>query len=83
MMLKMGEVDGLVSGAIHSTADTLRPALQVIKCAPGVKSVSSVFFMCMPGKTYIYGDCAINLNPTGLPFNLYELRIFPSNKSSV
>ena len=62
MMLKMGEVDGLVSGAIHSTA--LRPALQVIKCAPGVKSVSSVFFMCMPGKTYIYGDCAINLNPT-------------------
>ena len=50
MMLKMGEVDGLVSGAIHSTADTLRPALQVIKCAPGVKSVSSVFFMCMPGQ---------------------------------
>lgn len=63
MMLKMGEVDGLVSGAIHSTADTLRPALQVIKCAPGVKSVSSVFFMCMPSQTYIYGDCAINLNP--------------------
>ena len=64
MMLKMGEVDGLVSGAIHSTADTLRPALQIIKCAPGVKSVSSVFFMCMPGQTLIYGDCAINLNPT-------------------
>ncbi|MCF0220933.1 MAG: phosphate acetyltransferase [Fibrobacter sp.] len=64
MMLKMGEVDGLVSGAIHSTADTLRPALQIIKCAPGVKSVSSVFFMCMPGQTYVYGDCAINLNPT-------------------
>lgn len=64
MMLKMGEVDGLVSGAIHSTADTLRPALQVIKTAPGVKSVSSVFFMCMPGQTYVYGDCAINLNPT-------------------
>ena len=56
MMLKLGEVDGLVSGAIHSTADTLRPALQVIKCAPGVKSVSSVFFMCMPGQTYIYGE---------------------------
>ena len=45
-------------------AEKLRPALQVIKCAPGVKSVSSVFFMCMPGQTYIYGDCAINLNPT-------------------
>ncbi len=64
MMLKMGEVDGLVSGAIHSTADTLRPALQIIKCAPSVKSVSSVFFMCLPGQTYVYGDCAINLNPT-------------------
>ncbi|PWJ68359.1 MULTISPECIES: phosphate acetyltransferase [unclassified Fibrobacter] len=64
MMLKMGEVDGLVSGAIHSTADTLRPALQIIKTAPGVKSVSSVFFMCLPGQTYVYGDCAINLNPT-------------------
>lgn len=64
MMLKMGEVDGLVSGAIHSTADTLRPALQIIKTAPGVKSVSSVFFMCMPGQTFVYGDCAINLNPT-------------------
>lgn len=63
MMLKMGEVDGLVSGAIHSTADTLRPALQIIKCAPGVKAVSSVFFMCLPGQTYVYGDCAINLNP--------------------
>ena len=63
MMLKFGEVDGLVSGAIHSTADTLRPALQIIRTAPGVKSVSSVFFMCMKDKTYIYGDCAINLNP--------------------
>lgn len=64
MMLKVGEVDGLVSGAIHSTADTLRPALQIIKTAPGVKSVSSVFFMCLPSQTYVYGDCAINLNPT-------------------
>ena len=59
----MTPVDGLVSGAIHSTADTLRPALQIIRTAPGVKSVSSVFFMCMKDKTYIYGDCAINLNP--------------------
>ena len=73
MMLKMGEVDGLVSGAIHSTADTLRPALQVIKCAPGVKSVSSVFFMCMPDKTYIYGDCAGNQVRSGR--EVRELRV--------
>ncbi len=64
MMLKMGEVDGLVSGAVHSTADTVRPALQVIKTAPGVKSISSVFFMCLPSETLVYGDCAVNLNPT-------------------
>lgn len=64
MMLKKNEVDGLVSGAVHSTADTVRPALQVIKCAPGVKSISSVFFVCLPSQTYVFGDCAINLNPT-------------------
>ncbi len=64
MMLKHGEVHGLVSGAIHSTADTVRPALQVIKTAPGVKKISSVFFMCLPSHVFIYGDCAINENPT-------------------
>ena len=64
MMLKIGEVDGLVSGAVHSTADTVRPALQVIKTAKGVKKISSVFFMCLPTQVLIYGDCAINQNPT-------------------
>ena len=64
MMLKKNEVDGLVSGAVHSTADTVRPALQIIKCAHGVKSISSVFFVCLPSQTYVFGDCAINLNPT-------------------
>jgi len=64
MMLKNGEVDGLVSGAVHSTADTVRPALQVIKTAKGVKKISSVFFMCLPTQVLIYGDCAINQNPT-------------------
>ena len=64
MMLKKDEVDGLVSGAVHSTADTVRPALQVIKCAPGVKSISSVFFVCLPSQVFVFGDCAINLNPT-------------------
>lgn len=63
MMLKKNEVDGLVSGAVHSTADTVRPALQVIKCAPGVKSISSVFFVCLPSQVLVFGDCAINLNP--------------------
>jgi phosphate acetyltransferase len=63
MMLALGEVDGLVSGAIHTTANTVRPALQLIKTAPGTKLVSSVFFMLMPEQVLVYGDCAINPNP--------------------
>ncbi len=63
MMLAQGEVDGLVSGAVHTTANTIRPALQVIKTAPGARLVSSVFFMCLPEQVLIYGDCAINPNP--------------------
>lgn len=63
MMLAEGDVDGLVSGAVHSTADTIRPALQLIRTAPGVSSVSSVFFMCLPDQVLVYGDCAINLDP--------------------
>ncbi|ADI15033.1 phosphate acetyltransferase [Truepera radiovictrix] len=64
MMLQQGEVDGLVSGAVHTTANTIRPALQLIKTAPGVRVVSSVFFMCLPEQVLVYGDCAINPNPT-------------------
>ncbi len=64
MMLALGEVDGLVSGAVHTTASTVRPALQLIKTAPGQKIVSSVFFMLMPDQVLVYGDCAINPNPT-------------------
>jgi len=63
MMLKMGDADGLVSGAVHSTADTVRPALQVIKTQPGVSLISSVFFMCLPTQVLVYGDCAINQEP--------------------
>lgn len=63
MMLALGEVDGLVSGAIHTTANTVRPALQLIKTAPGSKLVSSVFFMLMPEQVLVYGDAAINPNP--------------------
>ncbi|MFA0811500.1 phosphate acetyltransferase [Microbulbifer epialgicus] len=63
MMLALGEVDGLVSGAIHTTANTIRPALQLIKAAPGEKLVSSIFFMLLPEQVLVYGDCAINPDP--------------------
>ncbi|MBB4301897.1 phosphate acetyltransferase [Rhodobium orientis] len=64
MMLAVGDVDGLVSGAVHTTASTVRPALQLIKTRPGSTIVSSVFFMLMPDQVFVYGDCAINPNPT-------------------
>ena len=63
MMLKSGEVDGLVSGAVHTTADTIRPALQIIKTNVHSKLVSSAFFMCLPEQVLVYADCAINPNP--------------------
>ena len=63
MMLKLGEVDGLVSGAVHTTANTVRPALQILGTKPGTRLVSSVFFMCLPDGVVIYGDCAINPQP--------------------
>jgi phosphate acetyltransferase len=64
MMLAVGDVDGLVSGAIHTTASTVRPALQLIKTAPGSSIVSSCFFMLMPEQVLVYADCAINPDPT-------------------
>lgn len=64
MMLAQGDVDGLVSGAVHTTADTVRPALQLLKIAPGTSLVSSIFFMCLPEEVLVYGDCAINPDPT-------------------
>ena len=63
MMLAQDDVDGLVSGAVHTTASTVRPALQLIKTAPGNSIVSSVFFMLMPDQVLVYGDCAINPDP--------------------
>ena len=63
MMLALGEVDGLVSGAVHSTANTIRPALQIIKTKPQAKVVSSIFFMCLPEQVLVYGDCAVIPNP--------------------
>lgn len=63
MMLAKDHVDGLVSGAVHTTANTIRPALQLIKTAPGAKLVSSVFFMGLPDQVLVYGDCAVNPDP--------------------
>ncbi|WP_104708535.1 phosphate acetyltransferase [Helicobacter ailurogastricus] len=63
MLVHLGHADGMVSGATHTTADTVRPALQIIKLAPGNNLVSSVFFMCLETKVYVFGDCAINPNP--------------------
>lgn len=71
LMLKAGDVDGYVSGACHSTANTLRPGLQVVKTAPGIKTVSSCFIMIAPegGNKYnpdgvaVFADCAINIEP--------------------
>lgn len=63
MMLEAGEVDGLVAGAVHTTADTVRPALQFIGTTPDAKLVSSVFFMCLPEQIVVFGDCAINPDP--------------------
>ncbi|MBR3249082.1 MAG: phosphate acetyltransferase [Clostridia bacterium] len=69
MMVKQEEADGLVSGAIHSTADTLRPALQILKTAPGTKLVSAFFLMEVPNceygdnGTFVFADCGLNPNP--------------------
>ncbi|ENM5872706.1 phosphate acetyltransferase [Vibrio mimicus] len=63
MMLERNEVDGLVSGAVHTTANTIRPPLQIIKTAPNASLVSSIFFMLLPDQVLVYGDCAINPDP--------------------
>ena len=64
MMVYMGDADGMVSGAMHTTQHTIRPALQFVKTKPGFSVVSSVFFMALPDRVLVYGDCAVNPNPT-------------------
>ncbi|MFT5641598.1 MAG: phosphate acetyltransferase [Cyclobacteriaceae bacterium] len=64
MMVHLGDADGMVSGAINTTQHTIRPALQLIKTKPGYSVVSSVFFMCLEDRVLVYGDCAVNPNPT-------------------
>ena len=63
MMVYMGDADGMVSGAINTTAHTIRPALQFIKTKPGFSVVSSCFLMCLKDRVLVFGDCAVNPNP--------------------
>jgi len=63
MMVFKGLADGMVSGATHTTGDTIRPAFQIIKTKPDVSLVSSLFFMCLDSRVLVYGDCAINRDP--------------------
>ncbi|MDR1050032.1 MAG: phosphate acetyltransferase [Deltaproteobacteria bacterium] len=73
MMVKTGKANGMVSGAAGTTADTIRPALSIIKTKPGCSIASSVFIMCMADRILIFGDCAINTNPN--PQQLAEIAI--------
>jgi phosphate acetyltransferase len=64
MMVYKGDADGMVSGAIHTTGDTIRPALQIIKTKPDISIISSIFFMCLDTQVLVYGDCAVNKDPS-------------------
>lgn len=64
MMVHMGDADGMVSGAVHTTAHTIVPSFQIIKTKPGTSLVSSAFLMLMEDRVYVYGDCAVTTNPT-------------------
>lgn len=63
MMVYFGDADGMVSGAMHTTGETIKPALETIKTAPNAKKVSSIFLMCLADRVLVYGDCAVNPEP--------------------
>ena len=64
MMVHMGDADGMVSGATHTTAHTIVPSFQIIKTKPGAALVSSCFLMLMEERVFVYGDCAVTTNPS-------------------
>ncbi len=77
LMVEAGLAHGMVSGAVHTTGDTIRPALQIIRTSPGTSLVSSVFLMCLADRVLVYGDCAINPNP-----NAAELAEIAANSAA-
>src|SRR5690625_3877152 len=81
MLVYMNQADGLVSGAVHSTGDTVRPALQIIKTKAGIQKTSGVFIMVRDEDTYVFGDCAINIAPDHE--DLAEIAIERDRKSVV
>ncbi|WP_110112672.1 phosphate acetyltransferase [Bacillus sp. CGMCC 1.16541] len=81
MLVHMGKADGLVSGAAHSTADTVRPALQIIKTKEGIKKTSGVFIMVRGDEKYVFADCAINISPDSN--DLAEIAIESSRTASM
>jgi phosphate acetyltransferase len=80
LMVQSGAADAMVSGAAHTTADTIRPAFEIIKAREGVSVVSSVFLMCLPDRVLVYGDCAVNPKPD--PGQLADIAISSAETAS-
>ncbi|MGA1869350.1 MAG: phosphate acetyltransferase [bacterium] len=81
MMVHKGHADGMVSGAVHTTRATIRPAFEIIKTKPGCSIISSVFFMCLEDRVLVYGDCAVNPDPT--PRRLAEIALSSARTAKI